>query len=74
MKGRKIYWALINGGVMLSALQASIITDLPLTSRSIETAALFNTRQQARSIASKLPPGFAGYEPVKVRVCLEVVQ
>lgn len=74
MKGRKIYWALIKGGVMLSALQISVISDVPMYSRAIETAALFNTRQQARTVASNLPPGFAGYEPVKVRVCLEVVK
>ena len=72
MTGRRLHWALKSKrGDYISWMNCAIAgVHLPITTIHYETSALFETRQQARTVANKLPDGFDGYQPVRVRVDL----
>jgi hypothetical protein len=77
MTSRRLHWALKNKrGDYLTWMSCALFgVHLPITTIHYETSALFETRQQARHIAGKMPEGFEGYQPVRVRVDLvEVMQ
>ena len=72
MVGRRLHWVLKNnkGECLNWVICASLGVHLPLTAIHYENAALFETRKQARYIASKLPTGFGYYRAARVRVDL----
>lgn len=69
--GRKLHWALKKNNHFLSWMCCAIEQiHLPISTIHYETTALFETRQQARTVLKKLSKSFSGYQPVRVRIDL----